>query len=178
MECGNERRKLREPGKERRENEREQGKKAAEHGACMRGLVNESSNGGHNNSLFILQCHGKHEYAQAHPSRKRSAMADLSRTDRLQPGRGCTSQTSQRLHDPERVTQRSLWREERAQRMHNRYLPLECSIKTSLKKISELSKRETGNGMLASDFAQDQTKQFNTGNIPRKIHSKLILCFM
>ena len=43
---------------------------------------------------------------QPSPQQNRSAMADLSRTDRLQPGRGCTSQTSQRLHNPERPIQR------------------------------------------------------------------------
>ena len=43
---------------------------------------------------------------QPSPQQNRSAMADLSRTDRLQPGRGCTSWTSQRLHNPARAIQR------------------------------------------------------------------------
>ena len=43
---------------------------------------------------------------QPSPQQNHSATADLSRTDRLQPGRGCTSQTSQRLHNPERAIQR------------------------------------------------------------------------
>jgi hypothetical protein len=46
------------------------------------------------------------KYAHTRPSKSSSAMTDLSRTDRLQPGRGCTSQTSQHLHNPERAIQR------------------------------------------------------------------------
>ena len=73
----------------------------AEPGPCRRGTVNaESIADDHSGDA---RCHA---HVHKHTPQTPSTMADLTRTDRLQPGRGCTSPTSQRLHIAERAIPR------------------------------------------------------------------------
>jgi hypothetical protein len=105
-------------------------------------LINQNqSTAAKNHSICMLPYHGKHDYAQAHPSTNRSA--DLFRTDRFQPGRGCTSQTSQRLHNPGRAIQRlAVAGERNSHGLRDRRLNQHSEILQQPKTASEMSVRE------------------------------------